>query len=186
MTRRLMIITIALTLATAAALLGSAPAPAASSTAIEYREVINEQFGFATYLPGHWVGQVKKDQSVTAIIVSGPQGSEDSQTTINFQFIPRSGQDTLAGQVADLEKQFGQAEKYKLISKEKGKLAGQPAYRLVVAYRLAGEKTAYGQEQYVTVKGKYFYWIGYTAPIELFDKYRDVINQAISRFRFLP
>jgi len=57
---------------------------------------------------------------------------------------------------------------------------------MVAIYQLPGEKEMYKQDQLIVERGKYFYWIGYTAPENLFEKYKGIMEQAVGSFQFLP
>jgi hypothetical protein len=146
----------------------------------------NDRFRFATEVPSHWVSELKNTKTSSARIFSGPPRTEAYYTTINFQVVIRKPQETVEDQAKGIQKQWATAPRYKLLANDKGTLGGQPAIRLVAVYQLPGTNEMYGQEQYVTVNGDYFYWIGYTAPGNLFEKYQPVMEKAISRFRFLP
>lgn len=146
----------------------------------------NKQFRFATVVPKHWVSELRNTKTTSARIFSGPQRTEAYYTTINFQVVVRKPKETVEDQAKGIQKQWATASRYKLLANDKGTLGGQPAIRLIAVYQGPGTNEMYGQEQYITVNGDYFYWIGYTAPGNLYDKYRPIMEQAINNFRFLP
>jgi hypothetical protein len=57
--------------------------------------------------------------------------------------------------------------------------------QLLVEYQLPGTADMYKQEQYIAEGSQYYYWVAYTAPKALFDKYHAYIDQAVGTFRFL-
>ncbi len=151
-----------------------------------FKPYLNDKFKFAFEVPAHWVTELKKTESANALIFSGPKGSPEYFTTINVQIVFRTPETSLEDQIAEIIRQWSSAPRFKLISKERGRLAGQPAVRLVARYQLAGTKDMYGQEQYLTERGEYYYWIGYTAPLDMFERYRWIMDRSIASFRFLP
>ncbi|MBN2398206.1 MAG: hypothetical protein JXI32_07485 [Deltaproteobacteria bacterium] len=146
----------------------------------------NKRFRFATVVPRSWVSELRNTKTTSARIFSGPERTETYYTTINFQVVIRKPGETVEDQAREIQKQWASAPRYKLIANDKGTLGGQPAVRLIAVYQAPGTNEMYGQEQYITVNGDYFYWIGYTAPGNLYDKYRPIMEQAINNFRFLP
>lgn len=138
----------------------------------------NPKFGFLTELPAHWESKVKNN----AHVFSGPQGSEDFQTTINFQFIPRQGQSARA-LAEELVAQWRKMEGFELLDHKRGECFGQPCQLLVARYKLpAGE--LFQQQQLVIERDPYFYLIAFTAPPELFAKYSFVMNHLMETYKF--
>ena len=146
----------------------------------KFADFVNQKFKFATQLPSHWESAVKDN----SLVFSGPQGTEEYNVTINFQFINRKSQDSLEAQGQDLERQLATAQGYKLLVQEKGRISGQPALRLAMVYQTSSG--LYQQEQFLVERGPYFYYIGYTAPQRLFKKYKWALDQVIKTFKFLP
>ena len=146
----------------------------------------NDRFKFATVVPRHWVSELKNTNTTSAMIFSGPPHSESYYTTINFQVVIRKPGETVESQAKDLQNQWASASRYKLLAHDPGTLGGQPAVRLIGVYQAPGTSEMFGQEQYITVNGNYFYWIGYTAPGNLYDKYQPIMEKAVNNFRFLP
>lgn len=157
-----------------------------SAAAQEFGEYTNNTFKFSTRLPRHWVSEIKNTPKTSAIIFSGPQNTEEYYTTINLQVITRQPEDTLQSQAQGFAKQLATAPRYKIISLEEGNLAGQPAVRIKALYQGPGTRELFKQDQVLAEKGAYFYWVGYTAPEDLFDKYSLFMDQALGSFKFLP
>ena len=155
----------------------TAPAPAQ-----KFGNFVNKKFGFATQLPNHWVSEVKDN----SLIFSGPKNTEEYFTTINFQFINRKPKGSLEAQGKDLEQQWARGQNYKLLSREKIRVGGQPALRLKAVYKLPTGKETFQQDQVVVERGRYYYHIGYTAPQELFGKYKWAFDHVLKSFKFLP
>jgi hypothetical protein len=157
-----------------------------SAWAQEFGEYTNNKFKFSTRLPRHWVSEIKNTPKTSAIIFSGPKDTEEYYTTINLQVTTRQPKDTLKSQAQGFAKQLATAPKYKILSLDEGNLAGQPAVRIKAVYQGPGTKETFKQDQVIAEKGAYFYWIGYTAPEDLFEKYAKFMEQAIGSFKFLP
>lgn len=138
----------------------------------------NPKFGFVTELPAHWESKVKNN----AHVFSGPQGSEEYQTTINFQIIQRQGQ-TARSQAEELVAQWRKMEGFELLDQKQGECFGQPCWLLMVRYKLsAGE--IFQQQQLVIEREPYFYLIAFTAPPDLFLKYGFVMTHLMETFKF--
>ena len=155
----------------------TAPAPAQ-----KFANYVNQKFKFATQLPSHWESYVKDN----SLIFHGPKGTEEYHTTINFQIINRTPQDSLETQGQDLERQWSTFPDYKLLGRDKGRLAGQPALRLRAVYQAPQGGELFQQEQLVVERGPYYYCIGDTAPQRLFSKYKWALDQVLKTFKFLP
>ena len=163
----------------------AAQQPAQAGTYIAYR---NAQFKFATEVPAHWQSEGKNSPTSSALVFSGPKGTDEYFTTINFQVVRRKaqGEDTIDSRAKDLQRQWATAPKYQLVAQEKGQLGGAPAVRMLAQYQAPGGPDLYRQEQFVTEKGQYFYLIGYTAPADLYDKAYPAMARVIKAFQFLP
>jgi hypothetical protein len=155
---------------------------------MKYVTYTNVQFKFAADVPGHWVAEGKNSPTSSALVFSGPKGSDEYFTTINFQIVQRraQGEDGMDVRARDLQRQWGTAAKYQLVSQEKGQLAGAPSVRMVAQYQGPGSTDLYRQEQFVCEKGQYFYLVSYTAPLDLYAKYYASMERVIKTFRFLP
>ena len=150
------------------------------------QKYVNSTYGFSTEFPDGWVSQSQKTKTGSALVFSGPQGTDEYFTTINLQVVIRQPTDTLEGRANGLEQQFATAQDYARISREPFTLAGQPAIRLVVTYRQTGVKEAFKQEQVIAERGAYFYTIAYTAPVGLYERSAAVMKAVIAGFQFLP
>ena len=158
------------------------PAPAQDT-----KEYINNELKFSTKFPANWQSASKETKTDgTALIFSGPQGTDEYFTTINIQLIHRQPETTVKSQAQDFAKQLTTVPKYKILSVVEGDLSGQKAVRIVAIYQMPGGEEIFKQDQLIVERGKYFYWIGYTAPENLFEKYKGIMEQAIGSFQFLP
>jgi hypothetical protein len=158
---------------------------AAPQPGVQFANYTNQRLKFTAQLPSHW--QIDKAQSAqnNAIVFSGAKGGEEYQTTINFQVIQRTAGSNLESQAKDVIDQLSKARGFKVLSTRKGALRGNPAVRLLVEYRVPNEKVPFRQEQMIVEHGAYYYWVGYTAPQNLADKYNFVMERVINTFRFL-
>ena len=155
----------------------------AGASAQEYVDYLNKQFGFAFEVPKQWPPPVKK--SVATLIFSGPQGSEQYHTTINVQLVKKPGE-SLQNQVEGVKKQWATATGFKLLSQQPGSLSGYRGVRLLAQYQLPGTNQKFKQEQFIVDRSPYFFWLAYTAPLELFPKYQSIMSQAVGSLRFIP
>ena len=151
------------------------------SASFKFAAYKNDKFHFATQLPAHWELSVADG----SLVFSGKKNTEDYVTTINFQIIYRNDNTSLDLQAQDLQDQLSAMKSFSLISNEKGQLAGSPAVRMIVSYQTANSTELYQQEQVIVEHGAYYYWIGYTTPKRLFDKYRFVMAEAMTSFHFI-
>jgi hypothetical protein len=155
---------------------------------VKYVPYRNAQFKFATEVPGHWQAEGKDSPTSSALVFSGPKGNEEYYTTINFQIVQRrpQGEDGIEVRARDIQRQWGTAAKYQLVSQEKLQLAGAPAVRMIAQYQGPGSSEMYKQEQFVCEKGQYFYLVSYTAPLDLYAKHYAAMERVIKTFQFLP
>ncbi|MEW5910940.1 MAG: DcrB-related protein [Thermodesulfobacteriota bacterium] len=140
--------------------------------------------GFSIQVPKHWLPPEKKGTGT--LVFSGPKGSEQYQTTINVQLVRSPAGSSLAKEVQEIEKQWGAAPQYRLLAKQTGTLAGQRGVRLLAQYQLPGTTQMFKQEQFIVDRSPYFFWLGYTAPLALFDKHQAVMVQAVNTLKFVP
>jgi len=166
-----------------ALLLGLFAVPA---LARDIKKYVNNEFKFSTNFPGNWLSEAKKTKTGgIALVFSGPQGTDEYYTTINLQVVHRQPKETLQSQAQGFAKQLATAPKYKIFSVVEGDLSGQKAVRMVAVYQLPGGEEMFKQDQLIVERGNYFYWIGYTAPENLFEKYKGIMEQAVGSFQFL-
>lgn len=150
------------------------------------KKYVNDTYGFSTEFPDNWVSQSQKTAAGSALIFSGPEGTDEFFTTINLQVVIRKATDTLDERANGVEKQFATAPNFKRISRERFTLAGQPAIRLLVTYQQPGGKEMFKQEQVIAERGSFFYMIAYTAQTSLYDRAAAVMKTAIDKFQFRP
>lgn len=150
------------------------------------KKYVNSTYGFSTELPDTWVSLSQKTATGTALVFSGPQGTDEFYTTVNLQVVIRKLSDTLDARADELEQQFATAPQFSRLSRTRFVLAGQPAIRLVVTYQQPGGTERFKQDQVIAERGDYYYMLGYTAPADLFDRAAPVMAQVISSFQFLP
>jgi hypothetical protein len=152
------------------------PAPTPSPT---YERFENGEFGFAVELPAHWVSKLEKGDDWNAIVFSGAPGSEEYDATINFQFVHRTPADTLNRQADSYQRQLAGLSGFKLLSREEGNIAGRPAVRMVSTFQSPGGlRETMKQEQLIVEGGKYYYWVAYTAPAAIYDRYHAAVEHA--------
>lgn len=146
-----------------------------------YKKYADEQkYRFSVEVPGNWiVAEIKN-----GLIFSGEKGTEEYNTTVTFQFIPKQAGKTLDSEVENFLTQMKTAQQFKLISKEAGKLSGLPSYEIKVSYQVPGSTELFTQEQHITETSSGFCWLGYTTPSDLFDKYHAAMEHAVRTVKF--
>ncbi|MBI5521561.1 MAG: hypothetical protein HY910_02945 [Desulfarculus sp.] len=158
--------------------LGAAPALAA-----EFANYSNEALGFACQVPGHWPPPSTKPPAT--YIFAGPQGSEEYYTTLNAQLVHNPAS-TLEVQAQEFLGQIGNNPQYRLLARQTGTLAGKRGVRLLVEYQLPGSSQVFRQEQFVANRAPYYFWLAYTAPVDLFDRHHALMARAVASLTFLP
>ncbi len=159
---------------------------AAPAQAPQYKDYVNRQFGFGLKIPAHWQGKAQKTAGGgSALVFSGPRGGEEYFTTINVQIVKSKPGAKVQDQARDFAKQIATAPKYKIISVTEGNLAGAPAVRIECIYQHPTNKEIFRQDQVIALKGGFFYWLGFTAPKNLYAKYHPVMDRCLDSFAFL-
>ncbi|MBI4800236.1 MAG: hypothetical protein HY794_16215 [Desulfarculus sp.] len=158
--------------------LGAAPALAA-----DFVNYTDDPLGFACQVPGDWPPPRSKPPAT--LIFAGPQGTEQYYTTINAQLVHNPASN-LEAQAQEFLGQIGNNPQYRLLARQTGSLAGQRGVRLLVEYQLPGSSQVFRQEQFVADRAPYYFWLAYTAPVDLFDKHQALMARAVSSLSFLP
>ena len=161
--------------------LSSTDKPKPLGSDLKYSEYKNTKYKFKALLPSTWESEVKGN----AIVFSGAKNSEQSSTTINFQVILRTSKTSLKGQAQKIKDQWKNMKNFKLLSQETGQLAGKPAIHMLGSFTVASVSKIYSQEQVIIEHTNYYYYIAYTAPESLFNKYRYIMNKTVESFQFL-
>lgn len=146
---------------------------------MKYDKYVNKKFGFVAELPAHWESQVKDN----AHIFCGAKGTEEYDTTVNFQIINKKPGSTLKSEADEIIAQWKAMSAFKLDQSNTGDLNGNQATYLVASFETPGGG-AYQQMQTIIDRDPYYYMIGYTAPKNLFMKYYFVMIHLIGTFKF--
>jgi hypothetical protein len=170
-------VTIALIILTGIAWLALAPPPAWAA-----KTYADRNLGYSLTLPEHWAAQVKPGSGGRSLVFSGAKGTQEYATTISLQVLPRKAYADLTTLAGDLVSQWQRLPDYKLLARQKGKLAGRPALRLLVEYHQPGGKQTYRQEQFACLGDGNYYLLAYTAPVSLFERFRPHLAQALDSF----
>gem|GEM_PF-5551791 len=157
---------------------------AALASAQEYVGYTYNPMGFSLQVPKHWLPPERKGTGT--LVFSGPKGSEQYQTTISVQLVRPPAGSSLQKEVQAVEQQWRSAPQYQLLSKQTGTLAGQRGVRLLAQYQMPGTTQIYKQEQFIIDRAPYFFWLGYTAPLPLFDKHQAAMVKAVNTLKFVP
>lgn len=159
-------------------LLAACPALAA-----EFVNYSDEALGFACQVPAGWPPPRSKPPAT--LIFAGPQGSEQYYTTLNAQLV-HNPSSSLEAQAQEFLGQISSNPHYRLLARQTGNLAGLRGVRLVVEYQLPGTNQVFRQEQFVADRAPYFFWLAYTAPVDLFDRHQALMARAVASLSFHP
>jgi len=151
----------------------------AGPAGLTYEKYVNRKFGFVAELPAHWESALKNN----SLIFCGAKGTEEHDTTVNFQIINKKPGSTVRSEADDLLAQWKTLEVFNLDKMDQGDLNGHQASYMVASYELPGGQ-AFQQMQAVIERDPYYYMIGYTAPKALFMKYYFVMIHLIGTFQF--
>ena len=155
---------------------------ASPARALDYIPYSDQSLGFACQVPSHWLPQPKPPATLT---FSGPAGSEQYFTTINMQLV-KDQASSLEAQVQEFLNQMGRLPHYRLLSRQGGTLAGRRGVRLLVEYQLPDNQQLFRQVQFVAERAPYFFWLAYTAPVNLFDQHQAIMDKVLDSLQFLP
>jgi hypothetical protein len=150
-----------------------------------FEEYTNLNMNFSTMLPRQWKSLLTQESSQNSLVFHGPPGTEEGEITLRFQVVVNRPQDTLEGQAGELEKIWSSKPGYTRLSLEKGRLAGQSAIRMAVSFQEQASQKIWKLEYFIAQRDTYFYIIDFEAPLEIFDKYRYIMDKTISTFRFI-
>ena len=146
---------------------------------MEYAPYENKKFGFVTELPARWESKVKND----AHVFSGRKGTEQYNTTVNFQIITKLADRSIKDQADEILSQWMAMDEFKLDQTNKGDMNGHEAMYMVASFSLPNGET-FQQMQAIIQRDPYYYMIGYTAPKKLFTKYYFVVIHLLEKFQF--
>lgn len=145
---------------------------------MKYDKYVNKKFGFVTELPAHWESQVKDN----AHIFCGAKGTEEYDTTVNFQIINKKPGSTIKSEADEIISQWKAMSAFKLDQSNTGDMNGNQATYLVASFETPGGES-YRQMQVIIDRAPYYYMIGYTAPKNLFMKYYFVMIHLLATFQ---
>lgn len=148
---------------------------------LRFKDYTNSNFSFGTRLPRDWQSVVSGEE----LIFSGAAATEQYLTTIKFRFVTNTIGNTLRGQIQEFEEQFSGRKGFRLLSSEPVQIEGSPAVRLLIEYDGPEEIGPFRQDQFIVDRGLYYYYVSYAAPVELFDKYKFVMDELVDSFKFL-
>lgn len=148
---------------------------------ISYAVFKNAKFGFSLEVPRHWTQKTRDN----AMVFSGAKGTEQYLSTINIQLVNRAPGSSLAAQAEELISQWQKLDGYKLEGYNAGEFHNKPCVYLAATYLALDTDNKYQQVQVIAERDKYHYFMAYTAPARVADKYLPVFYHAVKTFRFL-
>ncbi|MCX6993995.1 MAG: zinc-ribbon domain-containing protein [Kiritimatiellaeota bacterium] len=152
---------------------------AAGPAGLKYDKYVNKKFGFVAELPAHWESEVKDN----AHIFCGAKGTEEYDTTVNFQIINKKPGSTVRSEADKILSQWKTMDEFELDKTDQGDLSGKKAFYMVARFEMPSGQ-AFQQMQAIIDREPYYYMISYTAPKKLFKKYYFVMVHLIGTFRF--
>lgn len=143
---------------------------------LSYSRYENTTPRFTVELPSGWA-QENKDQS---LIFSGQPGTEQWQTTINFQLV--DGQAIqLSAQANQMKAQWREFDPdYSLLSEKSGTLDGYPAISLHARYHDPSDGSEIQQAQFLIQYPGFVFFVAYTSPTRLYEAYYPVIERVLA------
>jgi hypothetical protein len=159
------------------------PPPTVAQEYTRFREV---QFGFSFEVPATWNISLtpKKDY-----LVEGPKGTDAFEISIVIQIVRKSDN---PGSSADAQLESSGKTLMTVPGtaiKQRGTLtvAGREVPSFVAAYQAKtsqGTAADFGHLQLVIDQGDYFYWVSYSGPAPVYDKYKPVAQRLLESFQF--
>ncbi len=153
----------------------------------DYKLYADDKFGFSLELPKTWEWQVDENKNY---IVSGPAGSDAAELMVVLQFViksPDSGS-TLQSQMEGLKEQLAEAQDSQVKTQGSNEIGGAPAEYIGISYTAADSSNGdqrFGFFQVIIDHGGYFYWISFSARMEVYEKYQSEYIHMLETLRFL-
>lgn len=145
---------------------------------LDYSIYENANPQFTVELPTDWI----KEENDQSLVFSGKQGTEQWQTTINFQLVAGVNQQ-LPAHVAEFKDQWKDFDPdYRLLSEQNGTLDGYSAISLRAQYHDPSDGSEVQQTQFLVQYPEFVFFIAYTAPAKLYDAYYPVIERVLTSF----
>ncbi|MBU4572983.1 MAG: DUF1795 domain-containing protein, partial [Proteobacteria bacterium] len=154
----------------------------AGAAQVSYRVQQDQNLSYSLELPAHW--SVQPGSNSRSLVFSGPKGGPEYRTTLTLQVVDVAAFPGLTAVARELTSQWSRLSGYRLLSQEKGSLAGQDALRLLASFNNAQGET-FRREQFICRKGPYYYLLAYTAPELRFSGGMPYRNRALASLRFL-
>lgn len=154
----------------------------AGAAQVSYRVYQDQTLSYSLELPAHW--SVQPGSNSRSLVFSGPQGGPEYRTTLTLQVVDAIAFSDIGAVAGKLTSQWSRLRGYRLLSQEKGSLAGQEALRLLASFNNARGET-FRREQFICRKGPYYYLLAYTAPELRFSGGMPYRNRALASLRFL-
>ncbi len=152
----------------------------------EYTRFRELQFDFSFEVPSDWNITLtpKKDY-----MVEGPKGSDAFEIPIVIQIVKKSeNPGSSAGAQLESSRKLLMAAPEVAI-KQQGTLtvAGKEVPCFIAAYKAStsqGSAAVFSHLQVVIDQGDYYYWVSYSAPVPVYEKYRLVAEHFLNSFQF--
>lgn len=156
--------------------------PPAWAAPPSYRVLQDNNLTYSLEVPAHWTA--RPNSKGRSLVLSGPQGGPEYRTTLSLQVVDAIAFPGLTAVARELTSQWSRLGGYRLLSQEKGSLAGQEALRLLASFHNAQGET-FRREQFICRGGAYYYLLAYTAPERLFPGGMAYRDRALASLRFL-
>lgn len=162
------------------------PPALTADRAQEYTRFRELQFGFSYEVPSNWNITLtpKKDY-----MVEGPKGTDAYEISVVIQIVKKSENpgSSAGAQLESSGKLLLTAPEAAI--KQKGTLtvAGREVPCFVASYKAStsqGSSAVFSHLQLVIDQGDYYYWVSYSAPVPVYEKYRLVAEHFLNSFQF--
>ncbi|MEK6631357.1 MAG: hypothetical protein AABY89_11545, partial [Acidobacteriota bacterium] len=162
------------------------PLPLEAGRAQEYTRFRELQFGFSFEVPSNWNITLtpKKDY-----MVEGPKGSDAFEISVVIQIVQKSQNpgSSASAQLESARKLLMAAPEAVIKPQGTITVAAREVPCFVAVYKAStsqGSAAVFSHLQVVIDQGDYYYWVSYSGPGPVYDKYRPVAQHLLNSFQF--
>lgn len=160
--------------------------PAQADQQQNYKRFQEIQYGFSFEIPGQWTIKLtpKKDY-----LIEGPKGSDAFEIALIIQIIQKSQNPGSSAQLQleASQRQIMSVPGAKILRQDRISSANQQAPYFAASYKTKtsqGNLSLFGHLQVVLDYGDYYYWVSYSGPAPIYEKYRSVMEHLLQTFSF--
>lgn len=149
----------------------------------QFREV---QYGFSFQVPDDWNIKLTPNKDY---LIEGPKGSDAFEIAIIIQIILKSKNPGSSDKLQLAASQKMILTVPEAVIKKQGSIsvAKKQAPYFVAAYKTKtsqGKPALFGHLQVVIDQGDYYYWVSFSGPAPIYEKYQPVVEHLLNTFTF--